>query len=128
MSNDDSTHTRPSSTDIASRARPSKRKKALSHSTMIVTSRGPMRTSEPNKTFQRLEPIAILVGSTLPVLPFEDGEDCLGLPRPIIVRRSSSVVCQIVNFKALAADELQHLFSARCAWSQGLFWPEIYDA
>lgn len=92
---------------------------------MIVTGRGPVRTCEPNKTFQRLESITILVDSTLPVLPFQGDEASVGLPLPIIVRRSSSVVCQNVNFQALAANELQHLFSARCAWSQGLFWPEI---
>ena len=69
-----------------------------------------MRTSEPTKTFQRLKPIGILVRSTLPVSHFEDDEACVGLPLPIVIRRPSSVVCQNVNFQALAADELQHLF------------------
>ena len=75
----------------------------LSHSTKIVTGRGTMCMSKLDKTFQRLESIAILVGSSLPVLPFEDDEACVGLVPPAAVRGTSSVL------------------SACCAWNQALF-------
>ncbi len=59
-----------------------------------------------------LEPIAILVVSTLPVLPFQHDEACVGLGASTYYSQAAKLSRpQNIDFQALAADELQHLFT-----------------